>query len=238
MKTQTRRIITPRNSLIDGHAVTKGVMWMWNALNWEKAWLDGGPSPAGNCGPYWHVPCRHPDDGGAVHRIYPRWSPGDRLWVKETFFNNQSVDGDTDTEFIYRADGEISEQDETGEGFTGWTPSILMPRKASRITLEIVQIRSQRVNEISNEDALAEGICEFRSKPLGKKWYGVNEDQEDAGASPKSGYWILWDQINGEDSWYVNPHVWIYEFKRVFDVKDVPYHPILFKGEMVRAILG
>ena len=84
-KTQTRRIITPGNSLFNGGR--------WSALHkrqewdWEGAWVDGGPSPMGNPGPYLKLPWQAGDDDfqGSVHRIYPVIQPGDRLWVKEAW---------------------------------------------------------------------------------------------------------------------------------------------------------
>ena len=83
------------------------------------------------------------------------------------------------------------------------TPSIHMPRWASRITLEIVNIRVERLNDISDEDAAAEGVT-------------GRMDHE------KSCYWPesyvfseLWESINGAGSWDVNPYVWVIEFRRI-----------------------
>jgi len=79
-KMQTRRVPTVGNSLLDGHsAVRGGLRDIWNGLDWALARVDQGPSPAGNVGPYWHVP--YPAEH-TVHRVYCRYGPGDRLWVK------------------------------------------------------------------------------------------------------------------------------------------------------------
>lgn len=84
-----------------------------------------------------------------------------------------------------------------------WTPSIHMPRWASRITLEITGVRVERLQDISEADLEAEGIQELIDK-------GVNHD-----GTPCGTYQVLWDSLNGPDSWAANPWVWIVEFKRV-----------------------
>lgn len=78
-KTQVRLPITRRNSLFDGHQDTP---WPVGVYAWDKAWVDQGPSPAGNPGPYLKLPCIAPEGDRPVHRIYPKWQPGDLLWVR------------------------------------------------------------------------------------------------------------------------------------------------------------
>jgi len=130
--------------------------------------------------------------------------PGDRLWVRETYFwNGINEDQKNNEHCYYRADGEIQEQVEDSEGFTKWNPSIFMPRWASRITLEIENVRVERLQEITEEDALKEG-CEIG--------HGLDD------SSPffaKGQFKQLWDTINGPRSWSENPWVWVIEFKRV-----------------------
>ena len=96
-----------------------------------------------------------------------------------------------------------------------WRPSIHMPRWASRLTLEIVGVRVERLNEISEEDAIAEGIerdaAEFKNynvKDVAFPWIGG------VGAASAS-YSSLWESINGPGSWEANPWVWVLEFKPV-----------------------
>jgi hypothetical protein len=89
-------------------------------------------------------------------------------------------------------------------------PSIHMPRKFSRITLEITNFRVERLCEISEEDAIAEGVTP--TSPL----YG------DSGGFVHQGgieaFSKLWESINGPGSWEANPWVWVVEFKRVESV--------------------
>ena len=132
------------------------------------------------------------------------WLVGFRLWVKETF--RQGSGGDS---AHYRAD-----PDEVSGG--PWRPSIYMPRWASRLTLEITEVRVQRLQDISEEDALAEGM-----------------DGHVAGEGPVSrvrlfmepgflhsrfyreGYEYAWDEINGKRApWSSNPFVWVLTFRR------------------------
>jgi len=99
-----------------------------------------------------------------------------------------------------------------------WRPSIHMPRWASRITLEITDVRVERLQGISEEDALAEGVF----KKVGR--HGPYDAVETATddlliyASPtqaREAFQRLWSQMSGPESWHANPWVWVLEFKRV-----------------------
>ena len=126
----------------------------------------------------------------------PYGQPGDRLWVRETFRSKQQC-GET-IDWTYRADCPA-----LTEYLFPWKPSIFMPRQASRITLEIVGVRVERLQDISEEDAKAEG-CEW------SQWSFPNSTKPG-----KSAYRALWESINGPGSWDLNPWVWVVEFKEV-----------------------
>jgi len=134
----------------------------------------------------------------------PYGKVGDRLWVRETFANDEDkAVCDINNNFWYRADGETKFKQ---AGFTPktrgkWRPSIHMMRWASRITLEITDIRVERLNDISESDAIAEGII------------GVCEDG--LWNDPCDKYADLWESINGSGSWDLNPWVWVVEFKKI-----------------------
>ena len=118
----------------------------------------------------------------------PYGQVGDRLWVRETFKPYNCMGG-----FAYKADGDLS------TGFP-WKPSIHMPRGASRITLEITESRAERLQDISEEDAKAEGV---KCCPNAVSDY-------------KHHFMILWDSINGKKyPWDSNPWVWVISFKVV-----------------------
>lgn len=142
---------------------------------------------------------REPEPKGTVFRC-KYGQPGDRLWVRETF----SAMGDKTQHaapIFYRAD----RPDDTG----GWTPSIHMPRWASRINLEITSIRVERLQDISQADAIAEG-----APPSHPSIDRVSSEYGYADFS-RSWYAQLWDSINGVGSWDANPWVWCVSFRRL-----------------------
>lgn len=119
----------------------------------------------------------------------PYGQPGDRLWVRETFGEVLIVNSKTSeqrTEIIYRAENE--NYDKFGMN-GGWKPSIFMPRALSRITLEVVRICVERLQDISEQDAIAEGV-------------GSVEE-----------FKALWQRINA--NWDNNPWVWVISFEVV-----------------------
>lgn len=158
----------------------------------------------------------HPCPFGAV---------GDRIWVRETWgvvshaFSDDGLmidwvpdrpataihempfgNGYYSGYAIYAADGDFTWGDDDGyeDGRSCWKPSIHMPRAASRILLEITDVRVERLRSMSQGDARAEGVI-AASGPM------------EAGLAFRE----LWDSIYGEESWKANPWVWVIEFKRV-----------------------
>ena len=114
----------------------------------------------------------------------------------------------------YRATDTLDAINADGEEL-GWRPSIHMPRWASRITLEIVSVRVERLQDISYEDALAEGVLDFR--PLIEPECQQGETADECARRlcwPQRCYRQLWESINGEGSWAKNPWVWVIEFRR------------------------
>jgi hypothetical protein len=155
---------------------------------------------------------------GPTHaRHCPYGQPGDRLWVRETWRAHQSFDLAAPNELPkidglhYEADGRPRFWD-----FGRLRSSIHMPRWASRITLEIVSVRVERVQDISEEDARAEGV-------LRSDW--VNDETCEWPDSEREAFRALWDSINGHiktptgghfrHSWDANPWVWVVEFHRL-----------------------
>ena len=162
----------------------------------------------------------------------PYGQPGDRLWVKETYMPDPPRDG-TWCSVAWEDDMRLDEIPERyriakhvihraswgGVETVGWKPSIHMPRWASRITLEIVSVHVERLNEITEEDAKAEGIEEIKSLPIvrgatrSKCWrdYGIGVGF----FQPVQSFRSLWESINGPGSWDANPWVWVVEFRRL-----------------------
>ncbi|TQI84827.1 hypothetical protein FHU12_2350 [Serratia marcescens] len=153
------------------------------------------------------------------HGLCPFGQVGDRLWVRETFMDLTGTGIEATTGkfegFAYRADtpaGSYGDEVRKEYGLK-WTPSLHMPRKACRILLKITAVRVERLNDISEEDAKAEGV-----KPAGD----MLPDYPDTFLTPKGDFATakvafqrLWQSIYGEESWAANPWVWVIEFKQV-----------------------
>ena len=102
------------------------------------------------------------------------------------------------------------------EPYGKWTPAIHMPRWASRLTLEVVSVRVERLNDISEEDAQAEGVAPFFEvyKGMGQE-QTISTGERAADAPHRASFACLWDEINGDRAlWKSNPWVWVVEFKR------------------------
>ena len=178
-KTQTRRIFKPDR-----------MTWDANGRYTTYAMRGGELSTTGS-GPFKPSSWLH---------YCPYGQPGDRLWVRETFGHfERNENFAPGCEVFYRADGESL-------ALEPWRPSIHMPRWASRITLEVTGVRVERLQDISADDARAEGC---QDKPVD------GAEQASIDLLAKLWYHDLWEQINGLDSWAANPWVWVVEFKRV-----------------------
>lgn len=178
------------------------------------------PQPDRVC-PVLHLPrvLNKSGDGFDV-QLSPYGQPGDRIWVRETHQFDAPCDGTWQHTSFYGCKGApldlIPERFRRPEfclyraGYAHditWRPAIHMPRWASRITLEIVSVRVERLQDISEADAQAEGCSLECMTPTG-------EDSGSAIYGP-SGYRALWESINGPGSWDANPWVWVVEFKRL-----------------------
>lgn len=145
----------------------------------------------------------------------PYGIPGDRLWVREAWAPLSTFDP-TELGYLYRADHHKGLEKKDGD--QKWKPSIHMPRAASRITLEITGLKVERLQKISEADAIAEGI-ESQPQSHGKgvdwKYYGWLEKYNQWSTCPIRSYESLWTSINGPDSWSQNPYVWVIQFKRI-----------------------
>lgn len=146
-------------------------------------------------------------------RTCPYGKPGDRLWVRETFCDRNN--NGEQIKPLYRSDGQ-EYQDRDGRYFKPkWKPSIFMPRMYSRITLEITNVRVERLQDISNEDAKREGVESNFDE--GVIYYGpLNKGHADA----RIAFSWLWNSINAKRgySWESNPWVWVITFKKELSV--------------------
>jgi len=159
---------------------------------------------------------REPRPKGTVFRC-KLGQAGDRLWVRETWRTDESLNGKAPSAFSawpvrYEADGEVLRHGAFYGNTNGKTRvSIHMPRWASRILLEIAGVRVERLQDISEADAIAEGI----EKTAAGLWCLYGQAEVDGTFSPIASYRALWNSINGAGAWDANPWVWAVEFKRV-----------------------
>lgn len=143
-------------------------------------------------------------------RFSPHGVRGDRLWIREAHCPNYFDDGRP----AYRADWTGESADLVKE--PRWTPSIHMPRALLRITLEIVDVRVERLQDITKEDARAEGLCEKNNQH--GRWYH-HDPSAPVGqwsTSPITAFRNLWDSLTDEStSWAANPWIWRIEYRRI-----------------------
>ncbi|WP_458763525.1 hypothetical protein [Cupriavidus basilensis] len=203
-KTQTRRVLKQAvgPSLSVGNEDEPGVA--------ELSWLRGQ-------GPGYDVE-------ETIKRVAcPYGQPGDRLYVRETWAgldDYEGIDPGTDAlqhRAFYRADhpaGIWSETDPSKE--IRWRPSIHMPRALSRIVLEVTAVRVERLQDISYEDAIAEGM--FNPGSINDRFPLTGETGEECGRRlrhPQRSFEILWMELNGANGWTANPWVWVVEFEQI-----------------------
>ncbi|SWO30455.1 morphogenetic protein [Klebsiella pneumoniae] len=199
-KTQTRRIIKPQpEATLSGSLSGKWLSRPLNGLLLPKI------------------------EDIAIH--CPFGVVGDRIWVRETFqgplFDYDLMDSycKDPTPFekpefcVYKADGVPAPEfyDADDELHCCWRPSIHMPRWASRILLEITNVRVERLNAINEHDAQAEGVAKLR----GGFWKHYQPGWTQHQLSARGSFVTLWKSIYGDESWNSNPWVWVIKFKRI-----------------------
>lgn len=133
----------------------------------------------------------------------PYGKPGDHLWVKET----HGYGGEPSMPALYYR---ATEPEAPIRG--NWKSSLFMRREDSRILLEITSIGASRLQNISDEDAKAEGLYQDQAGRL-TTWSASQESKEFL--NPIEAYRDLWESINGTSSWDANPWVWVIEFRRI-----------------------
>lgn len=186
-KTLTRRVVKPQPS-----ANHKWLGWCLSSTHQadegKVTWVEGD----------------HPHAMNPLYVRCPYGKPGDRLWVREAWSTHAMFDLLAPREIAARSvhywvDGDV----QTGKR----RPGMFMPRWASRILLEVTEVRVERLQDISEADAVAEGAeC---IEVGGETGVALSE------WSHREGFIKLWKSINGPDSWALNPWVWVVSFKRI-----------------------
>lgn len=207
-KTQTRRLVKPQpeKRLVVG----VGPLLTFAQRGSTNRWL-------------------YPNARDQIIASCPYGRPGDRLWVKETWRPSIShgCAGNTcdcaDVNVTYAADGAVDDFPDRAipDAWTmpkaaarGNVSPLFMPKWASRIWLELKDVRLQRLQDIEAQDAAAEGLHQLPA--TGR--YVINPGDQyfgSASTNPREVFEWLWEAINGPDSWGANPWVWALTFKRV-----------------------
>lgn len=162
---------------------------------------------------HFRYPTESTDSCGLVAPI----QPGDILWVRETFQKLESVIH-KEVDFLYKADVEYHNY--FNSDLVVWTPSIHMPKEAARIFLKVTKVRCERLHDISEGDAIAEGIKSHIFPESGKPcyyFYPCNDLRDDSYLDfPQTSFYSLWQSINAKKyPWDSNPWVWVYDFERI-----------------------
>lgn len=188
-KTQTRRVLKPQP--------VENSAGLWVTDFGKKGWSQ--------------IDAESVEDSFRFRNALP-YAPGDRLYVREAhaFWADEEsaraaqwLEGSDDT-CIYRADYNAGSTCEYMGG-ERWRPSIHMPRWASRLTLSVTDVRVQRLQDISDDDAKSEGAMFHDGRPTGH--HGWRHDFSDVYPTAKHSFAALWNSINGPEAWLANPWV-------------------------------
>lgn len=184
-KTQTRRLAKPR----------RRVSLLEREEDGSMMWSDSYIFDPGNA--EWLAddqPCK----------------PGDRYWTREAWRTGRLWDGDKPSAIT---PGSSVSYEATRLPMSGrLRPGMFMPRWASRDTLEVKGIRLERLNAISEADAIAEGLV---WRDALEAWAGTDDPNWPTFTDPRRAYQGLWNHINGAGAWDLNPLVWVIEFARL-----------------------
>ncbi len=195
-KTQTRRIAKPQ-PIIDvksGYVLDgKGIRSPFDIHNWKEPYTD----------------------------YFCKYNVGDLLWVRETWADVTSAFTDTNKleNIAFKSDNTVwicydklhylELLGDSGIYVKKWKPSIYMPKDAARIWLRITDIRVERLQDISEQSAAAEGIEIVNN---GTKYKCYRKKSNHMYESAVTSFYSLWESINGKDSWDANPWVWVVSF--------------------------
>lgn len=216
-KTMTRRVV--KAPLEWANPKTDGRMM----YDLSRAWKDGKPES----GEYLHVAFAHPGDGwqknpkdDTFQRVYAPWDVGDRLWVREAWQVKGLAWGKSPKEtkiaaksaFHYKA----TDTGEWKEYWGKWRNPMFMPKWAARLWLEVTAVKVERLHEISEGDAICEGMKflggmadNFDEAP----WADPGDKTEHPWRWARGAFCAAWKRINGEDSWAANPWCWCITFR-------------------------
>jgi hypothetical protein len=185
-KSQTRRAVNPKpDHFYDGYSGG------WECATSGKCYLCG-------------------DENGDKYPC-PYGSPGEKLWVREAVLYTGNLMDET-CRWVHEADcDDVALTRKCRKRCS----SMFMPRWLSRLTLEITGVRVERVQDISEADAIAEGCIDLEPADIPAGWTWSDGENVYVPGDAFQQYMRLWESINGPGSWAANPWVWVIEFKRI-----------------------
>ena len=185
-KTQTRRMITPQP--VDS---VENLMFFGNKV------------------------FRTRDEYDELIFINPKYEVGEKVYLKEPYILYQEEYQESKTsqsgiQYAYKFGNHLSIEEITGKSDSKWKNKLFMPESAARYFIEITAVRAERLQDISEEDCMREGIC----PRLGGLLF-VAETDNMTYSTPKRAYAALIDKISGKGTWEKNPFVWVYDFRLI-----------------------
>lgn len=214
-KTLTTRILTKHNSTCS--TLFTGDGQGWHSFDFNDVVFDG---KYGAIKDYWYIKVKVPIND-TRHRIFCKWEKGDIIWARESgWVHNNYMRGLNDPCLYWKAD--YDQYDEADRAVIknncGHFPGIHMYKEFCRMWLEITGVKVERLQDISQEDCIAEGI--EREWDGTAYWYKNYEAKEGDipqmfKQDPKRSFQSLWLKIHGQASWDQNPIVWRVSYKKI-----------------------
>jgi hypothetical protein len=206
-KTQTRRIIKETPNHYHGtHYGGEKDGQPKHIMDWGLSGVYQAEEGDWNCKPgHWYLDVQTDVDDNSHDEIAPKYSVGDILWVRETWMP-ETEQGIPTGAYIYKA---TDKPEPDGDTPLKWHPSIFTPKDAARIFLRVTDVRAERLQDISEKDAKAEGVITNGAVKVSSYVYWFQK---------------LWDSINSKRGygWNVNPYVWVYTFERCEKLEEWP----------------
>lgn len=154
-------------------------------------------------------------NGKVTHRlttyaeVKPKYKVGDVLWVRETYII--ANDEKNKPQYYYKADNDV---------WNNYKPSLFMPRKAARIFLYVTNVRMERLRDITEADAIAEGFGKVITEKYEHPGWYINHLNNHHMFNAVDSFASMWVVLNGKGSWKENPYVWVYDFEVIEKPKD------------------
>lgn len=202
-KIQTRRMITPE-------PIIKNDWFIREIEGWKN-------SPFGVVSKY--SDCE-PERFEIMQLLKPKYKVGEIVYLKEPYILYQEEYQESKTsqsgiQYAYKFGNHLSIDEITGKSDSKWKNKLFMPESAARYFIEITAVRAERLQDISEEDCMKEGIDSFFNPLFSETRYKDYLNPNSECRSPQSSYASLINKINGKGTWEKNPFVWVYDFRLI-----------------------